>query len=211
MTENQAAEGRYFRALRGLRQIRKGKVLFMEGHGFIRDMLDVKLLILFVASKAAYPMSLQKIYELCFQDDRLSYFDLSVAVPQMVDSGHLAEIEKDRFVITQKGREAEAVTEDGIAYPVMQRAKAAVERFNKEEKIDQFINTEIVPKDGGDYSVVLELNDETGSIMRLELMAPTQQQARALAKAFRTRADQIYQGILSGLLEKKQPENDANV
>ena len=201
MTENQAAAGRYFRALRGLRQIRKGKVLFMEGHGFIRDMLDVKLLILFVASKAAYPMSLQKIYELCFQDDRLSYFDLSVAVPQMVDSGHLAEIEKDRFVITQKGREAEAVTEDGIAYPVMQRAKAAVERFNKE----------IVPKNGGDYSVVLELNDETGAIMRLELMAPTQQQARALAKAFRTRADQIYQGILSGLLEKKQPENDANV
>ena len=199
MTENQAAAGRYFRALRGLRQLRKGKVLFMEGHGFIRDMLDVKLLILFVASKAAYPMSLQKIYELCFQDDRLSYFDLSVAVPQMVDSGHLAEIEKDRFVITPKGREAEAVTEDGIAYPVMQRAKAAVERFNKEEKIDQFINTEIVPKDGGDYSVMLEL------------MAPTQQQARALAKAFRTRADQIYQGILSGLLEKKQPENDANV
>ena len=92
MTENQAAAGRYFRAMRGLRQIRKGKVLFMEGHGFIRDMLDVKLLILFVASKAAYPMSLQKIYELCFQDDRLSYFDLSVAVPQMVDSGHLAEI-----------------------------------------------------------------------------------------------------------------------
>ena len=108
MTENQAAAGRYFRAMRGLRQLRKGKVLFMEGHGFIRDMLDVKLLILFVASKAAYPMSLQKIYELCFQDDRLSYFDLSVAVPQMVDSGHLAEIEKDRFVITQKGREAEA-------------------------------------------------------------------------------------------------------
>ena len=109
------------------------------------------------------------------------------------------------------GSRQKDTTEDGIAYPVMQRAKAAVERFNKEEKIDQFINTEIVPKDGGDYSVVLELNDETGAIMRLELMAPTQQQARALAKAFRTRADQIYQGILSGLLKKKQPENDANV
>ena len=183
----------------------------MRRLGFIHDMMDVKVLILFVMARVNYPVSTQQIYELCFQDDRLSYFDLSVAVPQMVESGHLAEIEKDRFVITQKGREAEAVTEDGIAYPVMQRAKAAVERFNKEEKIDQFINTEIVPKDGGDYSVILELNDETGEIMRLELMAPTQQQARALAKSFRTRADQIYQGILSGLLEKKQPENDANI
>ena len=183
----------------------------MEQHGFIQDMLDVKVLILFVMAKLSYPVSLQKIYELCYQDDKLSYFDVSVAVPQMVQSGHLEQLPDETYRITDKGREHEEITCDAIAYPVMQRAKAAVERFNKEEKIDQFINTEIVPKDGGDYSVVLELNDETGAIMRLELMAPTQQQARALAKAFRTRADQIYQGILSGLLEKKQPENDANL
>ena len=62
----------------------------MEERGFIRDMLDVKVLILFVAAKAKYPLTLQKIYELCYQDDRLSYFDVSIAVPQMVESGHLA-------------------------------------------------------------------------------------------------------------------------
>ena len=33
----------------------------MQQHGFIHDMLDVKVLILFVASKALYPLSLQKI------------------------------------------------------------------------------------------------------------------------------------------------------
>ena len=207
MTENQAAAGRYFRALRGLRQIRKGKVLFMEA--FIRDMLDVKLLILFVASKAAYPMSLQKIYELCFQDDRLSYFDLSVAVPQMVDSGHLAEIEKDRFVITQKGREAEAVTEDGIAYPVMQR-QLAVER-----------------QQGGKDRSVHQHGDRAEEWGRLLGRAGAERRDRGDHAAGADGADaaagprtgtglpheshQIYQGILSGLLEKKQPENDANV
>ena len=56
----------------------------MEERGFIRDMLDVKVLILFVAATAKYPLTLQKIYELCYQDDRLSYFDVSIAVPQMV-------------------------------------------------------------------------------------------------------------------------------
>ena len=54
----------------------------MEQHGFIQDMLDVKVLILFVMAKLSYPVSLQKIYELCYQDDKLSYFDVSVAVPQ---------------------------------------------------------------------------------------------------------------------------------
>ena len=57
----------------------------MEERGFIRDMLDVKVLILFVAAKAKYPLTLQKIYELCYQDDRLSYFDVGIAVPQMVE------------------------------------------------------------------------------------------------------------------------------
>ena len=106
----------------------------MQQHGFIHDMLDVKVLILFVASKALYPLSLQKIYELCFQDDCLSYFDVSVAVPQMVESGHLEKTGEDEYVITDKGREQEEVTSDAIAYPVMQRALAAVERFNREIK-----------------------------------------------------------------------------
>ena len=97
----------------------------MQQHGFIHDMLDVKVLILFVASKALYPLSLQKIYELCFQDDCLSYFDVSVAVPQMVESGHLEAVGEDAYVITDKGREQEEVTSDAIAYPVMQRALSA--------------------------------------------------------------------------------------
>ena len=187
----------------------KGELQGMEAHGFIRDMLDVKVLILFVASRARYPMSLQKIYELCYQDDCLSYFDLSLAVPEMVETGHLAEIEKDRFVITDKGRETEEVTEDAIAYPVMQRAKAAVERFNNEEKRDGTMQTAIEQRESGDYAVTMALSDEAGELMKLELMAPTQQQARALVKAFRARADRVYQTVMGLLLEKEKPDDHA--
>ena len=175
----------------------KGELQGMEAHGFIRDMLDVKVLILFVMSK------------LCYQDDCLSYFDLSLAVPEMVETGHLAEIEKDRFVITDKGRETEEVTEDAIAYPVMQRAKAAVERFNNEEKRDGTMQTAIEQRESGDYAVTMALSDEAGELMKLELMAPTQQQARALVKAFRARADRVYQTVMGVLLEKEKPDDHA--
>ena len=53
------------------------EVTSMEQHGFIQDMLDVKVLILFVMAKLSYPVTLQTIYELCYQDDKLSYFDVS--------------------------------------------------------------------------------------------------------------------------------------
>ena len=52
----------------------------MEQHGFIQDMLDVKVLILFVMAKLSYPVSLQKIYELCYQDDKLSYSSSSFSL-----------------------------------------------------------------------------------------------------------------------------------
>ena len=89
----------------------------MEQHGFIQDMLDVKVLSLFVMAKLSYPVSLQKIYELCYQDDKLSYFDVSVAVPQMVQSGHLEQLPDETYRITDKGREHEEITNVLLSTP----------------------------------------------------------------------------------------------
>ena len=81
----------------------------MQRLGFIHDMLDVKVLILFVMSRVSYPATSQQIYELCFQDDCVSYFDVCAAIPQMVKSGHLTETEEGLYEITEKGR----VTDSG--------------------------------------------------------------------------------------------------
>lgn len=174
--------------------------------GFIHDMLDVKILILYIMARVLYPVDLQKIYELAFQDDCLSYFDLAQAVPDMVESGHLEEVDGGRFVITEKGREACAVTEDAIAFPVMQRAKAAVERFNDAVCRSSFVKTEITPRGDGDYSVRLTLNDEVSILLQMELMAPTQKQAYRLARAFTERAEVVYKTIMDQLLSKPKEE-----
>ena len=141
----------------------------MEQHGFIQDMLDVKVLILFVMAKLSYPVSLQKIYELCYQDDKLSYFDVSVAVPQMVQSGHLEQLPDETYRITDKGREHEEITCDAIAYPVMQRAWTAVQRFNNQMQRTGLIETNVRKEESGDFIAELCLRDDAGILMRLEL------------------------------------------
>lgn len=183
----------------------------MEPHGFIRDMLDVKMLILFVASLARYPMTHQKIYELCFQDDSLSYFDLSIAVPQLVESGHLAEIAEDHYVITDKGRDAEEVTEDSVAYPVRERARAAVARFNEEARRDGLVQAQIAENEHGELRASVTLRDETGELMTLSLPAQSQQQARMLEKSLRARADRVYQAVMGVLLEKERAGENADL
>lgn len=174
--------------------------------GFIQDMLDVKVLVLFIMSRVMYPIDMQKIYELAYQDDKLSYFDLVQAVPQMCDTGHLEQIDENRYVITEKGRETCKVTEDSIAYPVMQRAQAAVDRFNRAVRRSSFVKTHIEQREGGDFSVLLTLNDEVSDLLRMELMAPTQKQAHRLARAFTENAETIYRVIMDRLLTETEGE-----
>lgn len=172
----------------------------MERHGFIHDMLDVKLLILFVAKHCAYPIDGQTIYELCFQDETLSYFDVKTALPQMVESGHLRIDAEELYTITEKGRDHESVMEDLIAVPVRERAKAAVDEYNRERRRDEMIHIEITPQPDGEFNVAMQLDYERGRLMRLELGAPTEKQARALRDAFHDNAEVVYQNVLTELL-----------
>ena len=180
----------------------------MQRLGFIHDMMDVKVLILFVAARSNYPMTTQEIYELCYQDECLSYFDVCTAVPEMVKSGHLKEVGADRFQITDKGRQDGELTADSIAFTVKQRAENAVARYNRQIRRSSFVKTQVIPRDGGDYSVVMALDDEMGNLMTLELVAPDQRQGVRLSKLFEKKAEPVYNLIMMELLEDDESFED---
>lgn len=173
----------------------------MQRLGFIHDMLDVKVLILYVMARVNYPVDIQQIYELSYQDDCLSYFDVCTAVPEMVNSGHLKEQENNCYVITEKGKADGALTEDSIAFTVKQRAENAVSRFNRQIRRSSFVKTQIIPRESGDYSVLMSLDDEAGNLMTLELMAPNQRQAVRLGKLFEKKAEAVYNLTMAELLD----------
>ena len=180
----------------------------MQRLGFIHDMMDVKVLILFVAARASYPMTNQEIYELCYQDDCLSYFDVCTAIPQMVTSGHLRQLEEERYEITEKGRQDGAITEDSVAFTVRQRAENAVARFNRQLRRSSFVKTQMIPRETGEYSVVMALDDEMGNLMTLELAAPDQRQAVRLGKLFEKKAEMIYNLTMAELLDDEDTIED---
>ena len=180
----------------------------MQRLGFIHDMLDVKVLILFVMSRCNYPVTVQEIYELCYQDDCLSYFDICTAVPEMVSSGHLNPLENDKYEISEKGRDAGSLTEDSIAFTVKQRAENAVARFNRQIRRSSFVKTQIIPREAGDYSVVMALDDEMGNLMTLELVAPDQRQAVRLGKLFEKKAEDVYNLTMMELLDEEDSDEE---
>ncbi len=180
----------------------------MQRLGFIHDMLDVKVLILFVMARVSYPVNVQQIYELCYQDDCLSYFDVCTAIPEMVRSGHLQELENECYEITEKGKADGSLTEDSIAFTVRQRADNAVSRFNRQIRRSSYVKTQILPRESGDFSVIMALDDEMGNLMTLELLAPNQRQAVRLGKLFEKKAEAVYNLTMAELLDDEDEIED---
>ena len=124
----------------------------MKRHGFIHDMMDVKVLILFVMARSSFPMTMQEVYEIAYQDDCLSYFDVCTAIDEMVQSGHLQKTDEEHFEITEKGRQDGGITEDSVAFTVRQRAENAVARFNRQLRRNSRVKTRIIPREDGECS-----------------------------------------------------------
>ena len=180
----------------------------MQRLGFIHDMMDVKVLVLYVTARSSYPLSAQEVYELCYQDDCLSYFDVLQAIPETVASGHLRQVEEEKIEITDKGRETAALTEDSIAFTVKQRAENAVARFNRQIRRSSFVKSQIVPRENGDFSVIMSLDDEMGNLMTMELFAPNQRQAVRLARLFEKKAEGLYNLAMTHLLDDEEELED---
>ena len=180
----------------------------MQRLGFIHDMLDVKVLVLFVMARVNYPVTTSEIYELCYQDDCLSYFDVCTAVPEMVKSGHLKELAEEKYEITEKGRADGSLTEDSIAFTVKQRAENAVAKYNRQIRRSSFVKTQVIPRETGDFSVIMALDDELGNLMTLELVAPDQRQAVRLGKLFEKKAEMVYNLTMAELLDDEEEADE---
>ena len=125
----------------------------------------------------------------------------------MVASGHLKQVGDDRYEITEKGRTDGAITEDSIAYTVKQRAENAVARYNRQLRRSSFVKTQILPRENGDQSVIMMLDDEIGNLMTLELIAPDQRQAVRLSKLFERKAETVYSLVMAALLDDEDTVN----
>ena len=176
----------------------------MELRGYLHDIKDVKVLILYIMAMVEEAVSAQTIYELCYQDDSLSYFTVQEAIPQMIVTGHLEEPEPGLFVITEKGREAQPLTEDAIPFTVRERASVAVRRRSRKLQREKFLRSEIRKGENGDLFTYMAIDDPNGNLLEVSVQAPTLQQARRLEAAFLENPDVLYQSVMIALLEEEE-------
>lgn len=171
--------------------------------GFIQDKLEIKFLILYVASRLIEPVPFEAMQELTMCDEGIDFFDFSECLSALVSSEHLAISEDGLYSITEKGLHNGKICESSLPYSVRLRADKTITIYNQKLKRQSQVKSEITPRANGTYTVTLSFSDDNEeSILKMELMVPKEVMAQDLAKRFKKNAEQLYSGILNALFEE---------
>ena len=171
----------------------------MPRYGYIRDKLDVKVLVLYPTSRTAAPIDFPALTDLSLCDEGVDYFMLSEAVSDLIESGHLL-LEDDRYSITEKGRKICSICEEDLPLSIRQKCDRNLTVLNARLRQEAQIRTEIIPRaENSGFTVRLILDDNDGNLMTAELYSPTEEQASKLACSFRNCPERIYRSLVSAL------------
>lgn len=172
------------------------------GNGFIRDKLEIKFLILYIAARVMEPLPLEGMQELTMCDDAIDYFDFSVCLADLVKTEHLYLTEDNKYGITLKGLKNSEICESSLPYSVRMRAEKNIAACNKELRRRAQVQGRVVPRENGTYTVELSLNDDVDNVMKLQLMVATEEMAKDLVTRFRTNPEKIYANLVEVLYNK---------
>lgn len=171
--------------------------------GYIQDELDLKLLVLYITARAAGPLTFLQLWELAQCDAGVDYFFLTQAVAHMTATGQLL-LEEGCYTITEKGRRNIRFCESSLPLSVRMHCDESLVKVNQLLRQQSQVQTGITNHDGGSATLRLALEDNTSSLLQLELFAPSREQAERWAEAFRADPTGFYLG-LTRLLEAGDP------
>lgn len=180
--------------------------------GYIRDKLDVKFLILFVLSCLDMPVTFDDIAEMAMIDSAMTYFDVSDAFYEMVESGHV-EADGNYYRITDRGRAVLTGYERRLPATVRRDAQKAVMKTVARLKRDAMISTTTREEGENNFVVSLKMSDSMGELMNLDMMVVNKRLAALIEGNFKANAEVIYNEILNAVMrdysQTVEPEQDS--
>ena len=175
--------------------------------GFIQDKLEIKFLILYVASRLVDAVPFEAMQELTMCDEGVDFFDFSECLSSLVASEHLTLSGNGLYAITEKGLHNGEICETSLPYSVRLRADKGITIYNQKLKRRAQIKSDVTPRKNGTYTVTLAFNDDSDeSILRMDLMVPKENMAKDLADRFKQNAEQLYSSVLNALFEAPEAE-----
>ena len=176
--------------------------------GFVRDSMDVRLVILYVLRRVDAPLDFGTLVELCLQDDGVNYMNLAEMTEKLRQTGHLTKNEEGEISITRLGNDTSAEIEDSLAAILRKKLREAVDEWKRLQKRKEQFRTDIKEQPDGTFWVDLTLNSPMGEMMRLAIPTYSDNRAEMVKEAFFLHGDTLYSAVMEVIREYERERLD---
>ena len=166
---------------------------------FIKDKLEIKFLILYVAARLGEAVPLSVVQKLTMIDDGIDYFAFSECLNELVRTEHLTLSDGGLYAITPKGLKNSEICQSGLPYAVRLRADRELADYQQAVLRRSRVRADYCRRENGTYTVELSLDDDVDNLMHLRVMAANEASAKALKSRFEKAPEGLY-GKLTALL-----------
>lgn len=169
------------------------------------DEQDRKLYTLLALRELGSCTHIQLLYFM-FENDIMTFFDLSLALGELVDDGQAARMAHPAdslYTITEAGLEMLTFFANRIPHSkvklITEKAPAWRERFTREK---QFVS-KVTQNESGEYILHLKLMDGFTSMLSIDVPIPERSLAEKMAARWENNAGDIYMYLMTKLGEDK--------
>ena len=181
--------------------------VFLQGvsPGSVRSSLEVKILICYLLSSIAKPLTREQLVEVFSQNGLVNYFALTETLGELENLGQIQKIAHngaEAYQVTALGRETAKSLERSLPAATKEKAVNSALQLLRRMRIECENKVEIEKTQDG-YLVKLRMLDVGSDLLDLSLLVPDKLQALAIKDAFLQNPQKLYEGVLD-LLTKPE-------
>lgn len=186
--------------------------IFTEGiaHGGLTTDYEIRILICWLLEKVRIPVTVSQLSGSLLGERLANYFEVTCAVSQLLESGHLEEIERDgekALILTDLGKKTSQTFYKTVARSVREKAVDVLSQCVLQDRFARENRTEIVETEDG-FRLELSLNDVGNDLMTISLYAPSREICETMKKRFLTDPTRLYRLVLSDLMGEERAAMD---
>lgn len=166
--------------------------------GFIQNAWEIKLLILYILARVEEPIDLPTLTDLALCDEGVDYFRFAEELSNLCETAHVI-MRDEKYEITKKGKTNGGLCEKEIPYSVRLKCDQNTQALNTVLRRNNQVRAEITPRGNGTMNVRLCLKDDSGPVLLIEVLAPSEENAQRIASHFKDQPEQVWNQVLSAL------------
>jgi len=163
-----------------------------------------KLMILYMLKAVRFPFPYTMLSDFFLLNEFCTYFALEQAIQELLES-HLMKEESlsghARYEITRAGEDALGFFGKDISPEIVQDMNAFLEEHRVRLRNEMGIISDYQETSEGEYAVSFEVREGTGTLMKLQLTVPSEDQASIMCRNWKDTSQTIYASIMKELLK----------